>query len=273
MLVIKVGGAAGVDLDAVCRDLAVLAGEGTRFVLVHGGSAETNRVAEALGHPPRFLTSVSGYTSRYTDRTALEIMEMIYCGKVNKGIVVRLQRLGVNALGLSGIDGRLLTAKRKSALKVRRNGKTIVVRDDLSGKIEGVNADLLALLIESGYSPVVCPPAIGEDGQDLNVDGDRAAGRIASAMKAETLVILSDVPGLLRSFPDPASLVPELDADEVEEAAGRWAEGRMRIKLLGAREAIEQGVGRVIIGDSRLENPVRAALAGAGTVIRRGAAG
>ena len=270
MLVIKVGGAAGVDLDAVCRDLAGLAAEGTRSILVHGGSAETNRVAEALGHPPRFLTSISGYTSRYTDRTALEIMEMIYCGKINKGIVVKLQRLGVNAVGLSGIDGRLLTATRKAALKVRQNGKTIVVRVDLSGKIEEVNVDLLRLLLESGYTPVVCPPAIGEDGQDLNVDGDRAAGWIASAMKAGTLVILSDVPGLLRSFPDPGSLVKDLDLSELEEAAERWAEGRMRIKLLGAREAIERGVERVILGDSRLEHPVRAALAGAGTVIRRG---
>ena len=268
MLVVKVGGAEGVDLDAVCADLAALARAGTRWILVHGGSAETSRVAEQLGHPPRFLTSVSGYTSRYTDDRTMEIFQMVYCGKINKGLVARLQRQGVNALGLSGMDGRLLAARRKGALRIRDGDKTLVVRDDLSGRVEQVNTRLLALLVEAGFYPVICPPAIDATGQALNVDGDRAAARIAAAVGAETLVILSDVPGLLRAFPDENTLIREIAADEVAQAAERYAQGRMRIKLLGAQEALEAGVARVVLGDSRLDQPVRAALDGRGTTVR-----
>ncbi len=267
MLVVKLGGAAGVDPDGVCDDLARLAAAEQPWVLVHGGSAETTRVAEQLGHPPRFLTSVSGYTSRYTDARTLEIMEMVYCGKTNKGLVERLARRGVNALGLSGMDGGLLRARRKGALKVREGDKTFIVRDDLSGKVEDVNAPLLRMLVDAGYWPVVCPPALGEGGEGLNVDGDRAAARIAAALGADTLVILSDVPGLLRRFPDESTLVRELAAPQIEAAARDWAEGRMRIKLLGAAEALADGVGRVILGDSRRPHPVQAALDGAGTTL------
>ncbi len=267
MLILKVGGAAGVDLDSVCNDLATLAKEGQPWILVHGGSHETNVVAEKLGHPPKFVTSVSGYQSRYTDRTTLEIFEMVYCGKTNKGIVERLQKQGVNAVGLSGIDGRLLEGKRKTAIRVREAGKTRIIRDDLSGKIDTVNTDLIRLLTENGYHPVICPPGIADDGTAINTDGDRAAARIAAALGADTLVILSDVPGLLREFPDEGSLIRELKASEVDDAAEKYAKGRMKIKLLGAAEAVRDGVGRVVLGDSRPDAPVRAALDGAGTTI------
>src|SRR5690606_1924158 len=105
LVVVKVGGSDGIDLDALCDDVAQLVSAGSRLVLVHGGSAETNRVSRLLGHPPRFVTSPSGHQSRFTDRATLEIFEMVYCGKVNKGLVERLQAGGVNAVGLSGIDG------------------------------------------------------------------------------------------------------------------------------------------------------------------------
>jgi len=268
MLVIKVGGSEGVDLDAVCADLAELAHAGQRWVLVHGGSHETNVIAEQLGHPPQFITSVSGYTSRRTDRRTLEIFEMVYCGKVNKGIVERLQQLGVNAVGLSGVDGRLLEGPRKKALRIvdPATGRRRIVRDDLTGKVERVNEGLLRLLLEAGYWPVISPPAISYEGEAVNVDGDRAAAAIAAALEADTLVILSNVPGLLRNFPDESSLIRHVPADQLDDVMV-YAEGRMRIKLLGAREALDSGVRRVVLGDSRRERPVSAALAGTGTVL------
>ena len=134
MIVVKVGGSEGIDLDAVCTDVAELVRAGTQLVLVHGGSYRTNEVATALGHPPEFVTSISGYTSRRTDRETLRIFEMVYCGEVNKGIVERLQSLGVNAVGLSGIDGRLLEGRRKDALKVMQRGRRMVIRDDYTGR-------------------------------------------------------------------------------------------------------------------------------------------
>ena len=266
MIVVKVGGSEGIDLGAVCRDVAALLREGQRLVLVHGGSHRTNEVAEKLGHPPEFVTSLSGYTSRRTDRETLRIFEMVYCGEVNKSIVEMLQAAGANAVGLSGLDGRLLEGKRKDTLKVIENGRRRVIRDDYTGTVETVNVGLLNLLLDSGYLPVVTPPAISTESEAINVDGDRAAAMIAAALRASQLIILSNVPGLLREFPDESTLIRHIDPAHAQEAM-EHAQGRMRIKVLGAMEAIQQGVGQVIFGDARIQAPIHAALAGQGTVI------
>lgn len=266
MIVVKVGGSEGIDLDAVCQDVAHLVKEGQELVLVHGGSHETNLLAEKLGHPPRFVTSLSGYTSRFTDRETLEIFEMVYCGKVNKSIVERLQGLGVNAVGLSGLDGRLLEGRRKESIRIREGGKRRVLHGDYTGTVERVNTPLLRLLLDNGYLPVVTPPAISTESESINVDGDRAAAAIAQALGATVLVMLSNVPGLLRHFPDETTLIPRIERAQAEEAMA-FAQGRMRKKVLGAVEALEAGVGRVIFADGRIETPIRAALTGRGTVI------
>ncbi len=107
MIVVKVGGGKDLNIDAVVADIVALRAAGTELLLVHGGAETTNEVAEALGHPPQFVTSESGYVSRRTDRRTLEIFEMVYCGQLNKMWVEKLQRQGVNAVGLSGLDGRI----------------------------------------------------------------------------------------------------------------------------------------------------------------------
>lgn len=266
MIVVKVGGSEGIDPSAVCRDVASLVKEGQRLVLVHGGSHRLNEVSEKLGHPPEFVTSVSGYTSRRTDRETLRIFEMVYCGEINKSVVEMLQEEGVNAIGLSGVDGRLLEGRRKSVIKIVHDGRRFVLRDDYTGTVDAVNVELLRLLLDNGYLPVVTPPAISYESEAMNVDGDRAAAMIAATLSAERLIILSNVPGLLRDFPDESTLVERVDPAQSERFMAH-AEGRMRIKVLGALEAIEQGVGQVIFGDGRVESPVRKALAGQGTVV------
>jgi len=265
MLVVKLGGGEGVAIDPTLDDLAAIHQGGERVVLVHGGSHETNLLARALGHPPRFVTSVSGVESRYTDRTTLEIFAMAYAGKVSTLLVEGLQARGVNALGLSGIDGGVLRAERKGAVKVQENGKVKLLRDDFTGKVTEVNRDLLAVLLERGFLPVLAPLALGS-GVALNVDGDRAAAMVAAALKADTLVILSNVPGLLRDVADPASLVRVVKRADLQGAMA-LARGRMKKKVMGAQEALAGGVGRVVLGDSRGERPIRRALAGEGTVI------
>jgi len=265
-IVIKVGGSEGIDLDLLCDDIAALVAEGLPLVLVHGGSAETNRVAEALGHPPQFVTSPSGFTSRLTDRKALEIFEMVYCGSVNKGIVERLQTRGVNAIGLSGMDGRLWEGKRKKNIRVVQDGKVRVLRDSWTGTVERVNTELLDSLMGQGYLPVLTPPGISVDGEAINIDGDRAAARTAGALGAETLLLLSNIPGLLTDFPNEDSLLREV-AYEDYDAAMEHAEGRMRIKLLGAKEALDAGARKVILGDARVAQPIRRALEGQGTTL------
>jgi acetylglutamate/LysW-gamma-L-alpha-aminoadipate kinase len=268
MIVVKAGGNGDMDVEAVCADIAELVQQGKQVVLVHGGSKETNVISEKLGHPPRFVTSVSGYVSRYTDRETLEIFAMVTAGRINKLLVERLQQLGVNAIGLSGLDGRLLEGKRKGTLRIVENGKRKVLRGDYSGRIEQVNVGLLHTLLAAGYVPVVAPLAVSRQGEALNVDGDRVAAAIGSALKAHRLVILSNVPGLLRRFPDESTLIPHIPLAEAKEHLDRYAQGRMKKKLLGAIEALHDGVGQVVIADGRMAQPLHQALAGQGTVIQ-----
>jgi len=267
MIIVKAGGGKGLDMEAVCTDVAELVAQGEQVVLVHGGSHETNIISEKLGHPPRFVTSVSGHTSRYTDRETLEIFAMVAAGRINKLLVERLQQLGVNGVGLCGLDGRLLEGKRKSALRIVENGKRKVLRGEYSGKIERVNVSLLETLLVAGYTPVVAPLAISYESEALNVDGDRAAAAIGSALKAQTVVILTNVPGLLRDFPDESTLISHIPLTQAQEHLDRYAQGRMKRKLLGAIEALHAGVGQVVIADGRAARPLRRALSGQGTVI------
>ena len=266
VIVVKLGGTEGVDFSAICHDAAALLAQGQRLVLVHGGSAEANALGEAVGYPPRFITSPSGYTSRYTDRRTLEIFAMAVNGKVNTLLVEQLQSLGVNALGLSGVDGRLMEAARKDTIQSVENGKRKIIRDDYTGKIEKINAALLNTLLEAGYVPVIAPLAVSAAGEALNVDADRAAAMLAAALQAGSLVLLTAVPGLMRAFPDESTVIHSLPRQKLEEALG-FAEGRMKKKVLGAQEALQGGVGKVIIADGRIEKPISSALAGKGTVI------
>ncbi|MBP7694265.1 MAG: [LysW]-aminoadipate kinase [Anaerolineales bacterium] len=268
MIVIKIGGTDGVNFDAVMADVAAHVRAGQPLVVVHGGSGETNAISAQLGHPPQMVTSPSGFTSRYTDRQTLEIFAMVTSGKISTLITERLQKLGVNAFSLSGVDGRLLVAKRKDAIRIidPATGKQRLLRDDYTGKIEAVNAGLLKLLLEAGYTPVIAPLAISPEGDALNVDADRAAAMVAGAVQAEQLLLLTNVPGLLRKFPDESTLIPHIPKDKVE-ASLEFAEGRMKKKVLGASEALALGVGKVVFADGRVEQPVAKALAGAGTVI------
>jgi acetylglutamate/LysW-gamma-L-alpha-aminoadipate kinase len=266
MLVIKVGGSAGNDYDALCDDLTTIWNRGQKLILVHGGSDETNRLGEALGHPPRFVSSPSGYTSRYTDRRTLELFMMAAGGMVNKSLVERLQMRGLPAVGLSGLDGRLLEGKRKATIRIIEDGRQKLLRDDWTGTIERVNHALLITLLDAGYLPVIAPLAASTAGEALNIDGDRAAAAIAAALQAETLLLLSNVPGLLRNFPDEHSLIERIPRNAIA-AHLEYAEGRMKKKVLGAQEALEQGVSRVVLGDARQPESVSRALAGAGTVI------
>ena len=266
-LVVKVGGGKDLDHEAVAADVGGLRDAGHEVVLVHGGAETTNEVAEQLGHPPEFVTSESGQTSRRTDRRTLEIFEMVYCGLLNKRWVELFQGLGVNAVGLSGLDGRIFEGRRKDKLRVRRNGKRMVLRDDWTGTVEVVNVGLIRMLLEGGYLPVLTPPASSFDGEAINVDGDRAAAALAVALGASTLVILSNVPGLLAAFPDETSLIREIDAKDIE-SYDAVARDRMKKKVMGAAEAVSGGVGRVIFADGRVADPVSRALSGEGTQIR-----
>jgi [amino group carrier protein]-L-2-aminoadipate 6-kinase len=262
-LVVKIGGSAGVSTLNIAREIAQCVAQGQRIVVLHGGSDLTNTLSERLGHPVRMITSPGGMVSRYTDSETLGIYAMAVAGQINTELVACLQRQGVNAIGLAGVDGRLLLARRKSVVRaVTAEGRTHILRDDYTGRIEQVNAALLLQLLDAGYTPVIAPLALSLEGERLNVDGDRAAAVVAAALKANTLVIMTNVPGLLTNPADNTTLIRTIPAEKLAECM-QYAQGRMRKKLLGAQEALQDGVSRVCIGSTSLLS----VLNGAGTTI------
>jgi [amino group carrier protein]-L-2-aminoadipate 6-kinase len=260
--ILKIGGGAGVDQAAALANLAARVRAGERWVLVHGASAAADELAAQVGYPARTITTPGGHSSRYNDTRTIELF-CAAAGAVNQQMTAELARHGVNAVGLAGPN--VITARRKTAIRALVNGRQVVIRDDHSGTITGVDGELLHTLLDAGMVPVVAPVAIGEQCERLNVDGDLVAAEIARALEADALVILSNVPGLLRAVDDPGSLVARFHLDEIE-CYEPLAAGRMKKKLLAARRA---EVGRVILAGSRRERPLDAALHGAGTHIVR----
>lgn len=266
-LVVKIGGSAGVATTTIVRDIAHRVASGQRVVLLHGGSDLTNTLSQQLGHEIRMITSPSGMVSRYTDSETLRLYAMAVAGQINTELVALLQQHGVNALGLAGVDGRLLLARRKAVVRsLTPEGRIQILRDDYTGQIEHVNSDLLSLLLDAGYTPVIAPLALSHEGERLNVDGDRAAAAVATALHAEMLVLMTNVSGLLINVDDPTTLVNTISAACLDDYM-QYAQGRMRKKLLGAQEALQGGVPRVCIGSISLLD----VLNGAGTTIAVGA--
>ncbi len=195
----------------------------------------------------------------------METVVLALAGKVQTRLVAGLGARGARAVGLSGVDARLLLARRRLGARAVVDGRVIHLADDLAGSIEHVNDGFLRELLGLGWLPVVGPPAVTEDGTVVNVDADAAAAAVASALRAEALVLLTNVPGLLRQADVPTSVVPRVEPDAFEPALA-LARGRMRKKLLAARDARAAGVGQVVIASSRTDRPLARALAGEGTV-------
>jgi acetylglutamate/LysW-gamma-L-alpha-aminoadipate kinase len=271
-VVVKIGGARAVDPAGTLADVAHLTANGTRVVVVHGGPPALDETLEALGEEPTYVESPGGVTGRFTDDATLEVLEMVMPGKLNTELTVALRNEGVDALGLSGVDGGLLTGPRKSAVKVVEDGTKKIKRGDHSGKIESVNAELLDSLLDSGYTPVVTVPMLAGDGTPANADADRAAAAVAGALGA-VLVVLTDVPGVLADPDDEETLIESVGTPAEWAGVTDAAEGFMTKKVMAAREAIEGGATRVVVGDANLRDPITAALGGHGTTISPAALG
>jgi len=268
MLVIKLGGSRGIDTEAFVADLAAVVRGGEQVVFVHGGNKELDDLCEQLGIPVRQVTSATGQVSRFTDAATMDAFLMAYAGRINKRLVEKLQALGVNAVGLTAMDGRIASGRRKSAIRIIEEGKPKMLHGDFAGSIETIDPTLPRLLVENGYVPVLTPPAISTDGEAINVDGDKLAMELAVALGADALLIFSNTPGLLADVNDEASLVRHIPfAGETDEAALSMAQGRMKKKVLSAFNALKGGVGHVVFADARVAEPVQRALRGEGTVI------
>jgi acetylglutamate/LysW-gamma-L-alpha-aminoadipate kinase len=272
MLVVKLGGSAGIDPAATLDDLAGVV-RTERVVFIHGANARMDEFERKLGREPRQVQSASGQVSRFTDVETMDTMLAIYAGVVNKRMVEALQARGVNAVGLSALDGAIARGRRKDTLRAIENGKPKILRGDYAGSIEEIDTTLLNLLLDNGFLPVLTPPALSYDGEAINVDGDKLSLRVAIALKADALVILSNTAGLLGDVSNPDSLIREIDVNSHEsvDAAMSAAGGRMKKKVQAGCAAVEAGICQVVFADARVEHPIRRALAGAGTVLRASA--
>ncbi|ELZ87174.1 acetylglutamate/acetylaminoadipate kinase [Haloferax elongans ATCC BAA-1513] len=269
-VVVKVGGAKAVDPEGAVNDVAHLVANGTDVVVVHGGSTAVDETLEELGEEPTYVESPSGVTGRFTDERTMDVFSMVMPGKLNTDLTALFREAGVDALGLSGVDGGLLTGPRKSAVRVVEDGKKKIKRGDHSGKITAVNTDLLETLLDGGYTPIVTVPMLADDGVPVNADADRAAAAVAGALGAR-LVVLTDVKGVYEDPDDESTLIETADTPDEFAALEDAAEGFMTKKVMATKEALDGGAAEVVVSDANLNDPITTALDGGGTHVTPGA--
>jgi len=266
MITIKIGGSVVDNLhpSAILDIKKVI--ESEEVVLVHGGGKEVTKVCKQLGKEPKFVTSPSGIKSRYTDKETAEIFTMVMAGRINKTIVQMLQKNGINAIGLSGVDGKIIQAERKKKLLiVNEKGRKQAIDGGYTGKIKEINASLIKSLLGLGLTPVIAPIAISEESEFLNVDGDRAAAYIAGKIGADKVLFITDVDGLLMD----SKLVKKLTLVEAKEIRPKIGPG-MEKKILASTEALDMGVKEALIANGQKENPISSAISHENcTVIQR----
>ena len=256
MIVIKIGGSVVDGLhESTIKDLKTVINH-DEVILVHGGGKEVTSIAENLGKEQKFVVSPGGIRSRYTDRETAQIYTMVMSGKINKEIVIMLQKDGINAVGLAGIDGAIIKAERKKKLIIiDERGRKVVIDGGYTGKINAVNASLLNTITTGGYVPIISPVALSEESDPLNVDGDRAAAYIAGSVKADSVIFLTNVSGLMID----EKLVTRITISEAKEMLPKIGFG-MEKKVLACTEAVSMGVKEAIIVSGQMANPISSAL-------------
>jgi acetylglutamate/LysW-gamma-L-alpha-aminoadipate kinase len=268
-VVVKIGGAKAVEPAGAVADVAGLVADGEPVAVVHGGSTAVDDLLDRLGVEPTYVETPDGVVGRFTDAETMAAFTMAM-GKVNADLVTTFRAADVDAVGLSGVDGGLLVGPRKSAVRVVEDGRKKIKRGDHSGKLERVNAELLETLLGDGYTPVVGPPMLADDGVAVNTDADRAAAAVAGALGA-TLVVLTDVAGVYADPDDPSTLIESVTTPAEYDALTDAAEGFMTKKVMAATEALERGAPEVVVADANADAPVTAALGESGTHIHASA--
>lgn len=249
-VVIKYGGHAMLNpelKEAVLTDTVLMKYVGMNPVIVHGGGPEITDMLKRVGKESRFVGGL-----RVTDKETMEIVEMVLVGKINKEIVTRINGIGGRAVGLSGKDGNLFEAVKKYRKVRTPDGGEEMADIGFVGDISRVNPEIVATVISEGYIPVVAPVAVGQDGQGYNINADYAAGRLAAALGADKLIILTDVEGIMEDRNDPASLFSVLKTVEIPSLIDRGViEGGMIPKVECCLDALTGGVKNTHILDGR----------------------
>lgn len=250
-ILIKYGGHAMVDEEAMSstvRDTVLLKYVGMEPLIVHGGGPEISRSMDKLGKEPKFIKGL-----RVTDEETMGIIEMVLVGKISTDIVSQISYHDGKGISLSGKDSRLIFAHKKPATKVTSDsGGEEEIDLGLVGEIDCINTDLLEMFLENNYIPVISPVGIADNGTSLNLNADTAAGEIASSVDSEKLIILTDVPGVLKDPNDPDSLIQRIKVDEVPDLIEQGIiSGGMIPKIETCVKAINDGVKSCHIIDGR----------------------
>jgi len=253
-MVIKIGGHAMVRedvLESTIKDIMLLYFVGIKPVVVHGGGPEISEKMERLGIKPKFVNGL-----RVTDKQTMEVVEMVLDGKINSKIVTTFVKYGGRAVGLSGKDGPLIIAKKK-VIKKFKDGKEMLIDLGFVGEAEHVDPSILKVLLDHGYIPVVSPVAADLEGNTYNINADIVAGDIAAALRAKKLIILTDVPGILRNPEDRSSLISRMRLDELERMLkDGLLRGGMIPKAEAVLRALRGGVERAHIVDGSIEHAI-----------------
>jgi len=265
MIIIKIGGGSEIHWEYIAQNLKRFTNK-NKVVIVHGASTLRDSIGNKLNVHTQTVVSPSGISSVYTDDKALEVFLMAYAGVANKTIVAQLLKHAIPAVGLTGVDGKLWTARAKPDLFVKEGNKVRLLRNNHTGRVETVNASLLKSILDEGYVPVITAPAITESGNIVNTDNDWATAVTAGALHAQSILYLFEAAGLLKDFSDPNSVISHIDKHALQLYFPH-AQGRMKKKLLGAQEAFKRGVKQIYFGDGRIKNPIDSALSGNGTII------
>jgi len=263
LIIVKIGGGESLNLAAIVADLATL---DRPFMIVHGANALRDQVAAKMGFEKTVITSASGYQSVFSDDQALDAILMAYSGLRNKRLVELCQQHGINAVGLTGIDGRMVQGQRNRGIRVVENGKKML-RRDLSGKPKSINAALLNMLIEGGYVPVLTIPICDEHGYAINSENDDIVCALQAALNAPTVLQLIEAPWFMNDVSDPDSMEARLDRTELGERE-QQVDGRMKRKMHALNKLAAGSIREIIIADGRTDHPVADALAGGGTWIK-----
>jgi [amino group carrier protein]-L-2-aminoadipate 6-kinase len=265
-IVVKIGGSLMKDgVPASLIEDVVALSHSHQLMIVHGGGDIVTQYATRLGKEQRFVVSPEGIRSRYTDRETADIYQMVMSGFLAKQLVSALTKAGQRSISLAGADGLLLRGKRKAKLLiVDERGRKVAIEGGYTGKVVGVNSAFVDQLLSLGYVPVISPVAFGDDGEPLNVDGDRAASSIAIKSGADAVVFLTNVEGLKLE----ERLVERLTPQEASSKLPKIGFG-MQKKVMAAVEAVEGGVKEAIVCSGTRSRPLEKALAhDACTVIR-----
>jgi len=272
IMVIKVGGHAMVDkqiMSDIIEDVVLLKFVGIHPIIVHGGGPEITEKMNRMGKKPKFVGGL-----RITDDETLEIARMVLVGNINTDIVSLIGKHGGKGIGLSGKDGKLIVAKKIAAQKVMIENMEHDVDLGWVGDTEIINTEIVEIVTKHGYIPVISPIAIDSSGRGLNINADTVAGDIAAALRAQKLILMTDVPGILRNIEDKSSRISRVKLEDVEKLVREGViSGGMVPKLRGAVTAVESGVERVHIIDGSVSHSVLLELftdTGIGTMVYRG---